>query len=111
MIEIGTALTDAEMNKKNKEHFDRILGKRTQETIPASDELMSIAGHEIMTIREYNEFRVLPEIFLEKEQCWPVEPDLKYWQILFLKVNKNALIIKNVLFSQVPRTSGLPRTL
>jgi hypothetical protein len=30
---------------------------------------------------------------------------------LFLKVNKNALIIKNVLFSQVPRTSGLPRTL
>lgn len=110
MIEIGTALTDAEMNKKNKEHFDRILGKRTQETIPASDELMSIAGHEIMTIREYNEFRVLPEIFLEKEQCWPVEPDLKYWQILFLKVNNNALIIKNALFLPVPRTSGLPRT-
>jgi hypothetical protein len=67
MIEIGTALTDAEINKKNKEHFDRILGKRTQETIPASDELMSIAGHEIMTIREYIEFRGLPEIFLEKE--------------------------------------------
>lgn len=47
LIEIGTLLTEAVMNKKNKEHFDRILGKQTQSAIPASDELMSIAGNEI----------------------------------------------------------------
>lgn len=78
MIEIGSLLTEAEMNKKNKEHFDRILGKQTQSAIPASDELMSISGSEIQTIRDYIEFRVIPDILLEKEQCWPVEPDLKY---------------------------------
>lgn len=77
-IEIGTLLTEAEMNKKSKENFDRILGKQTQSAIPASDELMSIAGNEIQTIREYVEFREIPDILLEKEQCWPVEPDLKY---------------------------------
>jgi hypothetical protein len=78
MIEIGSSLTEAEMNKKNKEHFDRILGKQTLSAIPASEELMSISGSEIQTIRDYIDFRTIPDILLEKEQCWPVEPDLKY---------------------------------
>lgn len=78
MIEIGSSLTDAELNKKNKDHYERILGKQTLSAVPASDELMSISGSEIQTIRDYINFRTIPDILLEKEQCWPVEPDLKY---------------------------------
>jgi hypothetical protein len=78
MMELGRLITDAETNNKKEDTFKRIFEKFTQERIPASEELMSIAGSEIQTIKEYIEFRKIPEIFLEKEQCWPVDPELKY---------------------------------
>jgi hypothetical protein len=78
MSELGKMLQDAEANNKKADTFDRIFTKFTQERIPASEELMAIAGTEIQTIKEYIEFRKIPDILLEKEQCWPVDPELKY---------------------------------
>jgi hypothetical protein len=78
MIEVGDLLSKAENENKNQEYFSRLFGKETTSRIPHTEELMSIAGHEIMTIRDYFEFRKIPDILLENEQCWPVEPDLIY---------------------------------
>ena len=78
MIELGDFLTKAENENKNQEHFSRLFGKETTSRIPHTEELMSIASGEIMTIKEYIEYRKIPDILLENEQCWPVEPDLIY---------------------------------
>lgn len=78
MLEIGQFLREAVDQNKNSEVFKRILHNKTWESIPAGEELMSIAGHEIQTLKEYMEYAKIPEILLEKEQCWPVEPDLNY---------------------------------
>lgn len=67
MVELGKMITDAETNNKKQDVFDRIFDKYTKERIPAVDELMSIAGSEIQTIKEYVEFRKIPDIYLEKE--------------------------------------------
>jgi predicted RNA binding protein with dsRBD fold (UPF0201 family) len=78
MVEIGQSLRDAEENKKPQKAFETILEKRTIETIPSSEEMMSIASGDIQNIKEYIEYRRIPDVFLEKEQCWPVDPDLRY---------------------------------
>ena len=49
------------------------------ELIPTGEELQSALGDSEMTLNEYLEFITQPpDIVLEKELCWPVEPDLIY---------------------------------
>lgn len=49
------------------------------ELIPTGDELQSVIGESEMTLSEYLQFITEPpDIVLEKELVWPVEPDLIY---------------------------------
>lgn len=51
----------------------------TSELIPIGDELASCISDQEMTLNEYLIFITdPPDIILEKELCWPVEPDLMY---------------------------------
>ena len=52
-----------------------------------------------MTLREWIDFMGPPDIVLEKETCWPVEPELIYWvfECLFLIIFKQNLIKNRVL--------------
>ena len=47
--------------------------------MPTGEELLSALGKdEAMTMGEWLEFMGPPDILLEKELCWPVEPELQY---------------------------------
>jgi hypothetical protein len=56
-----------------------IVKQNAVETIPAGDELTSaLSPSEALTLKEWIEFMGPPDIILEKEMCWPVEPELIY---------------------------------
>lgn len=49
------------------------------ESLPLSDELMSACSDQEMTLPEFVQFLMdPPDVLLEKELVWPVEPDLMY---------------------------------
>lgn len=49
------------------------------ESLPLSDELMSACSDQEMTLSEFVQFLMdPPDVLLEKELVWPVEPDLMY---------------------------------
>lgn len=75
-IEIGNEIQKLTSQQKSTTAINQKIDQETLKNIPSSDELMSIAGPEIQTIREFMEFRGIPDILLEKELCFPVEPDL-----------------------------------
>ena len=47
--------------------------------MPTGDEMASaLTVGEAMTLSEWLEFMGPPDILLEKELCWPIEPELQY---------------------------------
>ena len=49
------------------------------DNMPAGEEMLSVLHKdEAMTLPEWNDFMGPPDILLEKELCWPVEPELQY---------------------------------
>jgi hypothetical protein len=49
------------------------------EFLPTGEELQSCLSDQEMTLNEYLAFTSdPPDILLERELCWPVEPDLIY---------------------------------
>jgi hypothetical protein len=49
------------------------------ETLPVGDELLSACSDQEMTLPEFVSFLMHPpDVLLEKELVWPVEPDLMY---------------------------------
>ena len=49
--------------------------------LPIGDDLQSALGEsDVLSLDEYIDyFNIAPDICLEKEMVWPVEPDLIYW--------------------------------
>ena len=56
-VEIGGEIEKAMAAQKNVNAINQKIDQETKKNIPASDELMSIAGPEIQTIADYCEFR------------------------------------------------------
>jgi hypothetical protein len=56
-----------------------IVKQQASEQLPAGEELTSaLTAAEAMTLHEWLDFMTPPDILLEKELCWPVEPELHY---------------------------------
>ncbi len=56
-----------------------MIKQTATESLPAGDELASaLPQSESMTLKEWLEFMGPPDILLDKEMCWPVEPELQY---------------------------------
>jgi hypothetical protein len=56
-----------------------IIKQNAVETIPVGDELASaLTTSEALTLKEWIDFMGPPDICLEKEMSWPVEPELIY---------------------------------
>jgi hypothetical protein len=55
------------------------IKQQATEQMPTGDELATaLTPAEAMTMGEWIEFMGPPDILLEKELCWPVEPELQY---------------------------------
>ncbi len=64
---------------KSSAQISSLIKQTATEALPAGDELASALGsQDTMTLAEWIEFMNPPDILLEKELCWPVEPDLVY---------------------------------
>lgn len=79
MVNIGNQVGTAIDQGKGLTSITSIVKQNAVETIPAGDELASaLSPAEAMTLKEWIEFMGPPDICLEKEMCWPVEPELIY---------------------------------
>ena len=79
MINIGDSIGVALDQGKGISSITSIVKSNATETIPASDELTSaLSPADALTLREWVDFMVPPDICLEKEMSWPVEPELVY---------------------------------
>ncbi len=68
-----------ELQGKAKSAIQQYLKNTAQDTIPTGEELASaLTKDETMTTSEWLEYNVAPDIILEKEMVWPVDPDLVY---------------------------------
>lgn len=79
MVDIGNQYWAAVDAGKADSNLVQLLKNAAVETLPCGDELNSALGKdETMNIAEWVEFMGPPDILLEKELCWPVEPELTY---------------------------------
>lgn len=79
MVNIGVQVSTAMDQGKGITSITSIVKQNAVETIPAGEELASaLTPAEAMTLKEWIEFMGPPDICLEKEMCWPVEPELIY---------------------------------
>lgn len=81
MSEIGKQLTAKGITPQTHQssQITQFLKSMANESIPVGDELMSACTDQEMTLNEYLQFLgEPPDILLEKELVWPVEPDLLY---------------------------------
>lgn len=77
MCEIGKQINV--VMGKGASQINQTIKNMASELIPIGEELQSALGDSEMTLNEYLEFITQPpDIVLEKELCWPVEPDLIY---------------------------------
>ena len=64
---------------KGPSQINQTIKNMASELIPTGEELQSATGDSEMTLSEYLKFiGEPPDILLEKELQWPVEPDLLY---------------------------------
>lgn len=82
MIKIGGVVTQAiqkEDGKSAKTDAAIATGIKLHaaEVLPTPDQLMT-ATPESLTLKEWLEYHTPPDVILEKELCWPVEPELEY---------------------------------
>lgn len=79
LIAIGDQISNAIDAGKTNAQIATLIKQTATESLPAGDELASALGsQDTMTLAEWIEFMNPPDILLEKELCWPVEPDLVY---------------------------------
>jgi hypothetical protein len=77
MLEIGKQINI--VMGKGTSQINQTIKNMASETIPIGEELISAIGDSEMTLNEYLLFITdPPDIVLEKELVWPVEPDLIY---------------------------------
>ena len=77
MLTVGEEVL--KMIEKGKgDKIDQTIRNNTLDHVPAQEDLQSAIPPEQQTLAEYLEFMEPPDILLEKELCWPVEPDLDY---------------------------------
>lgn len=77
MCEIGKQINI--VMGKGASQINQTIKNMASELIPTGEELQSALGESEMTLKEYIDFITQPpDIVLEKELCWPVEPDLIY---------------------------------
>ena len=75
MSKIGAELTKAAAQGKQQ----TVLKSKINECIPAGEELASVISEETANIVDFCDYLEFPpDIMLEKELCWPVEPELTY---------------------------------
>jgi len=64
---------------KNPGQLANLVKQQAIEVLPAGDELTSaLEAKDAMSLKEWCDFMGPPDILLEKELCWPVEPELVY---------------------------------
>ena len=69
-------MTFMDANKTHQQIIN-LIKSQSQENLPSGDELMSALGKEdTMNLNEWLDFMEPCDILLEKELCWPVEPEL-----------------------------------
>jgi hypothetical protein len=77
MLEIGKQINL--VMGKGASQINHTIKNMASELIPTGEELQSVVGESEMTLNEYLSFiSEPPDIVLEKELVWPVEPDLIY---------------------------------
>lgn len=65
---------------KGASQINQTIKNLASENLPVGEELQSCVSDSEMTLSEYLQFiGEPPDIILEKELVWPVEPDLIYW--------------------------------
>jgi hypothetical protein len=75
LIKIGNAVSQ----NNAPSHVNQTIKNMCSELIPAGEELTSVLTSEQLSIKTLVQFlQIPPDITLEKELCWPVEPDLQY---------------------------------
>lgn len=76
MIKIGQ---NCLANTKGEAAIENVIKTGAIDTLPSGEELVSaLLKDETMTIAEWVDFMSPPDILLEKELCWPIEPELTY---------------------------------
>lgn len=66
-------------NTKGEGAAENLIKSSAIDTLPSGEELVSaLPKDEVMNIAEWVEFMGPPDILLEKELCWPIEPELTY---------------------------------
>lgn len=81
MCEIGRQLTSKGITSITHQpnQIQQFVKSLANETLPVGEELQSAASESEMTLNEYIQFLSdPPDILLEKELVWPVEPDQMY---------------------------------
>ena len=78
MLRVGDEVQKCLEKGKGVQAVNSVLQTQSLENLPAQEDLLSTIGPEQQTLTEYLEFMEPPDILLEKELCWPVEPDLDY---------------------------------
>lgn len=77
MCRIGAEITS--VMSKGQNQITAAIKQKTQEWIPSGEELDSLEQDKLMKVADYVEFYIdNPDIRLEKELIWPVDPDLEY---------------------------------
>lgn len=81
MSDIGRQLTAKGFSTATHQpsQITQFVKSLANDSIPIGDDLLSAAGDSEMTLNEFLQFvGEPPDILLEKELVWPVEPDLMY---------------------------------
>ena len=78
MLGVGMEVQKVLEKGKGEKAVNEILQRESLDNLPAQEDLLSVIGADQQTLGEYLEFVSPPDILLEKELCWPVEPDLDY---------------------------------
>lgn len=77
MLEIGRQINI--VMGKGTSQINQTIKNMASENIPIGEELESAVSDQQMSLSEYLAFITdCPDIVLEKELAWPVEPDLTY---------------------------------
>ena len=77
MCELGKQINN--VIGKGASQINTTIKNLASETLPVGEELQSALGESEMTLNEYLQFITEPpDIVLEKELVWPVDPDLIY---------------------------------
>jgi hypothetical protein len=79
MLSLGDAVTKALDSEKSFSQIAKLIKDTATDNLPTGEELNSaLQKDDTFTLSEWLAFMDPPDILLERELCWPVEPDLVY---------------------------------